>query len=78
MWKYPIKSDKSGYVSPEEFEALEIADRFAICMAATERCAVLRRETPPQPDFTGGGYTVALIPYRLIQSLVERERGLRV
>lgn len=29
-------------------------------------------------DFIGGGYTVALIPYRLIQSLVERERGLRV
>ena len=29
-------------------------------------------------DFTGGGYTVAIIPYRLIQSLVERERGLRV
>lgn len=29
-------------------------------------------------DFTGGGYTVAIIPYRLIQSLVDRERGLRV
>ena len=30
-------------------------------------------------DFIGGGYNkVALIPYRLIQSLVERERGLRV
>lgn len=29
-------------------------------------------------DFTGGGYTVAIIPYRLIQSLVGRERGLRV
>lgn len=29
-------------------------------------------------DFTGGGYTVALIPYRLIQSLVACERGLRV
>ena len=29
-------------------------------------------------DFTGGGYTVAIISYRLIQSLVERERGLRV
>lgn len=28
-------------------------------------------------DFTGG-YTVAIIPYRLIQSLVERDRGLRV
>ena len=28
--------------------------------------------------FYRGGYTVALIPYRLIQSLVERERGLRV
>lgn len=29
-------------------------------------------------DFIGGGYTVALIHYRLIQSLAERERGLRV
>lgn len=29
-------------------------------------------------DFTGGVHTVAIIPYRLIQSLVERERGLRV
>ena len=71
MWKYPIKSEKSGYVSlkeayqwcfiaavcetPEKFEALEIADRIAICMAASERCAILRRETPPQPDFIGGG-----------------------
>ena len=71
MWKYPIKSDKSGYVSlkeayqwcnqsffdgftaalcetPEEFEALEVADRIAICMAAAEKCAI-------QPDFIGGG-----------------------
>lgn len=29
-------------------------------------------------DFIGGGTLVTLIPYRLIQSLVERERGLRV
>lgn len=29
-------------------------------------------------DFIGGVQQVALIPYRLIQSLVERERGLRV
>lgn len=30
-------------------------------------------------DFIGGGGThITLIPYRLIQSLVERERGLRV
>lgn len=29
-------------------------------------------------DFIGGGTTVALIPYRLIQSLVACERGLRV
>ena len=29
-------------------------------------------------DFIGGGTHKALIPYRLIQSLVERERGLRV
>ena len=64
--------------TPEEFEALEVADRIAICMAAAEKCAILRRETPPQPDFIGGGYTVALIPYRLIQSLVACERGLRV
>lgn len=29
-------------------------------------------------DFIGGGTQRVLIPYRLIQSLVERERGLRV
>lgn len=29
-------------------------------------------------DFIGGGHRVVLIPYRLMQSLVERERGLRV
>lgn len=29
-------------------------------------------------DFTGGGVHSSLIPYRLIQSLVERERGPRV
>lgn len=29
-------------------------------------------------DFIGGGYTVTLIPYRLIQSLAGRERGLAV
>ena len=101
MWKYPIKSDKSGYVSlkeayqwcnqsffdgfiaavcetPEEFEALEIADRFAICMAATERCAVLRRETPPQPDFTGGGVHSSPNSLQADTEPCKRERGLRV
>lgn len=35
----------------------------------------VRRE---MPDFIGGGYTVALIPYRLLQSLTACERGLAV
>lgn len=65
MWKYPIKSDKSGDVSlkeayqwcnqsffdgftaalcetPEEFEALEVADRIAICMAAAEKVRYIK------------------------------------
>lgn len=101
MWKYPINSKVSGYVTlkeayqwcnqsffdgfiaalcetPEEYEAIEIADRIAFCCAAIEKNAILRRESPSEPDLTGGVHTVTLIPYRLIQSLVERERGLRV
>lgn len=100
MWKYPLTSDKNGYVpledalqwcnmsfydgfiaafceSPEDYEAINTEDRIALVLAAIERNAILRRETPPQPDFIGGGYTVALIPYRLIQGLVACERGLR-
>lgn len=100
MWKYPINSKVSGYVTleeayqwcnqsffdgfiaarcetPEEYEAIEIADQIAFCCAAIEKNAILRRESPPKPDLTGG-YTVTLIPYRLIQSLAGRERGLRV
>ena len=101
MWKYPLTSDKNGYVplkdalqwcnmsfydgftaafceSPEDYEAINTENRIALVFAAIERNAILRRETPTRPDFIGGGYTVALIPYMLTQSLAERERGLRV
>lgn len=98
MWKYPLTSDKNGYVpledalqwcnqsffdgfiaalceSPEDYEAINTEDRTALAFAAIERNAILRRE---MPDFIGGGYTVALIPYRLLQSLTACERGLAV
>ena len=79
MWKYPLTSDKNGYVpledalqwcnmsfydgfiaafceSPEDYEAINTEDRIALVLAAIERNAILRRETPTQPDFIGGGY----------------------
>ena len=78
MWKYPLTSDKNGYVpledalqwcnmsfydgfiaafceSPEDYEAINTEDRIALVLAAIERNAILRRETPTQPDFIGGG-----------------------
>lgn len=80
MWKYPLTSDKNGYVpledalqwcnmsfydgfiaafceSPEEYEAITAEDRIAFLFAAVERCAILRRETPPRLDFIGGGHS---------------------
>lgn len=77
MWKYPLTSDKNGYVpledalqwcnmsfydgfiaafceSPEDYEAINTEDRIALVFAAVERCAILRRETPPRLDFIGG------------------------
>lgn len=63
--------------TPEEYEVLTTNDRTEVMFCAIERCAILRREKPEMPNFIRGG-TVTLILYRLIQSLVERERGLRV
>lgn len=42
--------------SPEDYEAINTEDRIALVFAAIERNAILRRETPTQPDFIGGGY----------------------
>lgn len=65
--------------TPEEYEALTTNDRIKVLFCATERCSILRREKPETPDFIGGGGdTVALIPYRLLQSLTACERGLAV
>lgn len=78
MWKYPIKSDKSGYVSlkeayqwcnesffdgfmsahyetADEWESMTVEERIGYCCMAVERCAILRRETPPELNFSGGG-----------------------
>lgn len=100
MWKYPLTSDKNGYVpledalqwcnmsfcdgfiaafceSPEDYEAINTEDRIALVFAAIERNAILRRETPTQPDFIGGGGTesITLILYRLLLGVVEPLRG---
>lgn len=40
--------------TPEEYEAITAEDRIAFLFAALERCAILRRETPPRLDFIGG------------------------
>lgn len=99
MWKYPLTSDKNGYVpledalqwcnmsfydgfiaafceSPEDYEAINTEDRIALVFAAIERNAILRRETPTQPDFIGGGTEVTLILYRPLQRIVTGEKGL--
>lgn len=98
MWKYPLTSDKNGYVpledalqwcnmsfydgfiaafceSPEDYEAINTEDRIALVFAAIERNAILRRETPTQPDFIGGVQRVTLILYRPLQRIVAGERG---
>lgn len=86
MWKYPLTSDKNGYVpledalqwcnmsfydgfiaafceSPEDYEAINTEDRIALVLAAIERNAILRRETPPELNFFGGGQSNS--PYSL-------------
>lgn len=77
MWKYPIKSDKIGYVSlkeacqwcnkaffdgfmsahyetADEWERMTVEERIGYCCMAVERCAILRREAPPELNFSGG------------------------
>lgn len=86
MWKYPLTSNKNGYVpledallwcnmsfydgfiaafceSPEDYEAINTEDRIALVLAAIERNAILRRETPPELNFFGGGQSNS--PYSL-------------
>lgn len=62
----------------DELEKLTAEERINYCFKAVEKCAVLRRETPPELNFSGGREVVALIPYRLLQSLTACERGLAV
>ena len=61
--------------SPEDYEAINTEDRIALVFAAIERNAILRRETPTQPDFIGGVQRVTLILYRPLQRIVAGERG---
>lgn len=98
MWKYPIKSDKIGYVSlkeacqwcneafldgfmsahyetADEWERMTVEERIGYCCMAVERCAILRREAPPELNFSGGR-VIALILYRPLQRVVTGERGL--
>lgn len=64
--------------SPEDYEAITTENRIAFMLAAVAACRVIRREPPPDDLlslFSGGGYTVALIPYRPLQRIVAGERG---
>ena len=35
------------YETADEWEQMTVEDRIGLCFMAVERCAVLRRETPP-------------------------------
>lgn len=47
----------------DELEKLTIEERINYCFRAVEKCAVLRRETPPELNFFGGGQSNS--PYSL-------------
>lgn len=60
----------------DELEKLTIEERINYYFRAVEKCAVLRRETPPELNFFGGGgRVIALIPYRLLEGIVAPLRG---
>lgn len=63
------------YETADEWERMTTEERIGYCFMAVERCAILRRETPPELNFSGGGRVIALIPYRLLQGIVEPLRG---
>lgn len=71
-----IKELKSLQALIEEAEAEADALNINYCFRAVEKCAVLRRETPPELNFFGGGgRVIALIPYRLLEGIVAPLRG---
>lgn len=64
------------YETADEWERMTVEERIGYCCMAVERCAILRREAPPELNFSGGGRRIiALIPYRLLQGIVEPLRG---
>ena len=43
------------YETADEWERMTVEERIGYCCMAVERCAILRRETPPELNFSGGG-----------------------
>lgn len=43
------------YETADEWERMTVEERIGYCCMAVERCAVLRRETPPELNFSGEG-----------------------
>lgn len=77
MNAFPIQPEEREKVSPLDRILYAVRGAYIIgYMSAVDTINDAMRAFVA--DFIGGGYTVALIPYRLIQSLVEREMGLRV
>lgn len=42
------------YETADEWERMTVDERIGYCIMAVERCAILRRETPPELNFSGG------------------------
>lgn len=51
------------YETADEWERMTVEERIGYCFMAVERCAILRRETPPELNFSGGGQSNS--PYSL-------------
>ena len=43
------------YETADEWESMTVEERIGYCCMAVERCAILRREAPPELNFSGGG-----------------------
>lgn len=77
MEAFPIQTEERGQVS--RLDRILYAVRGAYLIGYMSAIDTLNEATRAfVADFIGGGYTVTLIPYRLIQSLAGRERGLAV
>lgn len=77
MKAFPIQPEEREQVSPLDrvLYAVRGAYIFGYMSAVDNLNDAMRAFVA---NFIGGGYTVALIPYRRIQSLAGRERGLAV